>query len=124
MRLELAKIEEFRSCLSASVRVSHKNTVLHPCLPKYGPFDPTSKRNALLLAGLKQQLHCPHMKLDLRRHPKASLDKQNISLTQLETAEEIQRAGGLQTSTPASSKMAPMVDSEVASCRKLIFSRI
>jgi hypothetical protein len=30
----------------------------------------------------------------------------------------------LRTSTPASSKMAPMVDSEVASSKTLIFSRI
>ncbi len=96
---------------------------MQPCLPKYGPFDSASEMNAIGLTELKQQLHCPYMKLNPRRHPKASLDNQ-ISVRRSSRHWGKSKEQGLLTSTPASSKIVPMVDSEVASSRELILSRI
>lgn len=96
---------------------------MQPCLPKYGPFDSASEMNALRLTELKQQLNCPYMKLNLRRPPKASLDNQ-ISVQRSLRHRAKSKEQGFLTSTPASSKIAPMVDSEVASSRELILSRI
>ena len=75
IRREPAKIEEFRSCLLANVSLSHTWT-FHQRLPKYSPFDSAREINALRSTGIKQLLHCPHVKLNLRRHPKASLHNQ------------------------------------------------
>jgi hypothetical protein len=50
-----------------------------PHLPEYGPLDPAAEINTLGSADLEQQLHGPHVKLDLERHPKASLNNHNIS---------------------------------------------
>lgn len=96
---------------------------MQPCLPKYGPFDSATEMNALRLTELKQQLHCTYMKLNLGRHPKASLDNQ-ISVRRSSRHRGKFKEQGLLTSTPASSKIAPMVDSEVASSREPILSRI
>ena len=96
---------------------------MQPYLPKYGPFDSASEMNVLRLTELKQQLHCPYMKLNLRRHPEASL-KNQISVRRSSRHQGKPKEQAMLTSTPASSKIAPMVDSEVASSRELILSRI
>lgn len=89
--------------------------------PEYSPLDPAGEIHTLCLTCVEQQLHSPHVKFNLGGHSKTSL-----IVGQLDTAQNVRsyHRAGLQTSTPARSKIAPIVDSEVASTRELILFRM
>lgn len=77
MRLDPVRMEEFRSCLSGicvSYSKTHR-TRLGFALPEYRAPNSAADMDALLLTDVKELPHSPHMKLDLGRHPKASLEQ-------------------------------------------------
>ncbi len=81
IRVDPAKTDELRSCLSNIVRISC-NIISFLALPKYGPFDSAGEIDALFLADLKQLLYGTHVKLNLGGHPKASLYKSRSAQSQ------------------------------------------
>ena len=88
-------------------------------LPENGSFDPAGKVDALLLADLEQPVYCSHVKFNQGCHPKTCLITSIVS-------KKPNTSGKKQalTSTPASSKIAPIVDTEDASSPEPSLSRI